>query len=137
MAADVLDVGTGRVKIVDAVKAQQAMTKDDVRGLINSGAIECRPIIGVSRARGREIAHQKKKGLRKSVGSRRGTAKTRMRPKEIWMKKVRGLRIALNDLKPKLAEGQYRALYMMIKGGYFRDRKHLKLYVTEKKLLKG
>ena len=74
---------------------------------------------------------QKKKGGQTGVGTRKGTKKSRMPRKELWMKKVRALRRQLNVIKAELNAGEYRRLYKMVQGGYFRDKGHLMLYVKE------
>jgi large subunit ribosomal protein L19e len=136
IAARVMDVGTTRVRIRDAEKAVKAMTRDDIRSLINQGAIEALPVTGVSRFRAKALAAKKKKGRRTGRGTRHGSVKTRTDPKGQWLRQVRALRRQLNVMKPGLNEGAYRKLYMMVKGGYFRSKSHLALYVEEKGLAK-
>lgn len=136
LASAVFGCGVNKVKIVDSAKASQAMTKDDVRALIHQGAVVRKPARGTSRVRARKIAVQKKKGLRKGSGSRHGTKKTRTPKKQKWMKKVRALRRKLLTFKEKIGSKNYRKLYNMIKGGYFRDKRHLELYMEEKGILK-
>jgi large subunit ribosomal protein L19e len=136
VAASVMDVGVNKVRITDPKKAIQAMTRDDLRGLISQGVIVALPATGVSRARARELALKKKRGLRTGRGTRHGSQKTRTDPKKMWLLKVRSLRRQLNEMKPQLNEGAYRKLYNMVKGGYFRSKSHMKLYVDEKGLMK-
>jgi len=136
IASDVMGVGVTRVRIVDAKKSQEAITKGDVRGLIASGAIEKRPVVGISRVRAKKIAIQKKKGRRRGAGNRRGAWNARTPPKEAWMARVRALREHLNEIKPTLNAQAYRQLYLMTKGGYFRSKGHMDLYIAEKKLKK-
>ncbi len=133
IASKVLKVGISRVVVKKPEEAAQAMTREDVRKLVEKGAISKKPEKGTSRARARKIEEQKKKGRRRGPGSRK---KTKKGTKEEWMKKVRALRKQLRELKPKLEPADYKRLYKMIKGGYFRSKSHLKLYVTERKLLK-
>ncbi len=137
MAAAVLGKGINRIKIVKPTQAAQAMTKDDVRALIKSGSIIVRRMKGMSRVRARKTAAQKKKSRQRGRGSRKGSYGARVKRKETWMIKVRSLRRQLNELKPKLQPKSYQTLYSMIKGGYFRSKGHLKLYVKEHKLLQG
>lgn len=136
LAAAIYGCGKTRVRVVDAAKASQAMTKDDVRGLIHQGAIAKKQVKGASKVRARKIAHQKKKGLQRGPGSRKGTKKTRTPKKARWMKRVRALRIRLLARKEKIGTANYRKLYNMIKGGYFRDKRHLELHMKEKGILK-
>lgn len=136
MAAAVMKVGKSKVRINKPDEAVQAMTKDDVRALIAKHAIEKREFRSPSRARARKTTAQKKKGRQKGRGSKRGAYGARIKGKEAWMEKVRSLRNELNSLQPKIIDESYRRLYKMIKGGYFRNKSHLKLYITEKKLWK-
>jgi len=134
LAANILGVGVNRVKIKDKEKAGEAMTRDDVRTLLKQGKLEVKPIKGTSRVRARIRKAQKKKGRRSGRGTRRGPKKARTPRKEVWMRKVRALRRQLKKIKKELKPGKYRKLYNMIKGGYFRDKGHLMLYVTEHEL---
>ena len=64
MAAQLMKVGKNKVKF-DSDRlddASEALTKDDVRALINSGAITERPKVGNSRGRVRQRKAQQKKG---------------------------------------------------------------------------
>lgn len=137
VAAKVMKIGVTRVKIVDEEKVQQAMTKDDIRGLIKQGAIVQKRKVGVSRVRAKMIAAQKKKGRRKGQGKRKGASKARSgRKKKVWMKSVRSQRKTLRETKAKLGERHYRKLYKMISRGYFTSKAHLRKYIAEKKMLK-
>ena len=134
LASKVLGIGVSRIRIKDREKAGQAMTRDDVRSLVKQGKIIIKPKFGVSKVRARKTKIQKKKGLRRGSGARKGGKKARTPRKELWMRRVRGLRRKLKLLKPELKPGTYRQLYNMIKGGYFRDKGHLTLYIKEHEL---
>ena len=134
LTSKVLGIGVSRIRIKDREKAGQAMTRDDVRSLVKQGKIIIKPKFGVSKVRARKTKIQKKKGLRKGSGTRKGGKKARTPRKELWMRRVRGLRRKLKLLKPELKTGAYRKLYNMIKGGYFRDKGHLTLYIKEHEL---
>ena len=134
LAAQIMKCGVSRIRIVDVTEAAQAMTKDDVRGLIKRNVVVRIQKKGVSRVRAKKIAIQKKKGRRRGKGSRKGAKKARTPKKRVWITKVRALRISLGKTKEKLNTGAYRKLYNMIKGGYFRTKDHLKNYIEEKKL---
>ncbi len=136
LAARVTGAGEKRIRIRDPEKAQQAMTGDDIRALIKQGAIEVIQKKGVSRARANKIRAQKKKGLRKGRGKRKGGTKSRTPKKEKWMKRVRALRRKLRGEKKNLTPNAYQRLYRMIKGGFFRDKGHLELYLKERGIKK-
>lgn len=130
LAAEVLDVGETRVwidpdRFEDVVAA---ITRDDIRNLIKEGAIRVRPERGVSRGRFR-IAHlQKKKGLRKGPGSRKGKVEG-----DSWEDRIRSMRSFLRLLKKRkiITPAVYRELYLKAKGGAFHDKRQLKTYIEE------
>ena len=73
LASQVLKVGQSRVWIdpqfIDEVSL--AITKSDIRRLIDEGAIQAKPQKGVSRGRTRYRIKQKRKGQRKGPGRRK------------------------------------------------------------------
>lgn len=116
---------------------QEAITKVDIRALIREGVISKKGVNYASRVRARKRARQKRKGRRKGWGKRKGKKHARLSKKEAWMGKIRAQRKLLNDLREKgLAKGVYQKLYLMAKGGFFRSRRHIKLYMEEQGLLK-
>ena len=136
IAKKVLKVGKKRVKIKKPEEAMQAMTREDVRDLVRKKAIKKEKPKGTSKARARKRKAQKKKGRQRGKGKRKGAVKARANKKEKWMEKIRAQRKYLKEIKPKLKEDAYRKLYLMCKGGYFRSKTHLNLYINEKKLWK-
>ncbi|MBS3060793.1 MAG: 50S ribosomal protein L19e [DPANN group archaeon] len=133
LAGDVLNTGAHKIVIKDLEKARQALTRDDIRALAKQGALEAKPRKGVSRGRAKKIAKQKKKGLRKGRGKRKGAIGTRLPKKEVWMTKIRALRRKLQELKPDLPDIKtYRHLYNMSRGGYFRNKAHLQIFIEDK-----
>lgn len=115
---------------------KEALTSADIRDLINSNAIVKKSPQSQSRVRARKIQVQKRKGLRKGLGSRKGTPKARLNPKETWMIKVRLQRSFIKELKDKklIAVQTYRQLYLKVKGNYFRNKRHVKEYIEQEKL---
>ncbi|ACX72080.1 Ribosomal protein L19e [Methanocaldococcus vulcanius M7] len=140
MASELLKCGIERVWIdpeqLDRVK--MAMSKDDIRVLIKEGVIKKKQKKGISSARVKKLKEQRKKGRRRGPGSRRGAAGARTPPKEKWMSTIRALRKTLKQLRDegKIDRSVYRKLYRMAKGGAFRSRGHLFLYMKEHELLK-
>jgi large subunit ribosomal protein L19e len=115
---------------------KEAITKLDIIGLVKDGAIKVKQKKGVSRVRAKKLAIQKTKGKRKGHGSRKGSHKTRVGKKKTWMLGVRLKRKFIKELKEKdLINNQvYRDIYRKIGGGFFRSKRHIKLYVEEHKL---
>lgn len=135
MAADVLDVGKNRVWIdpdrIDDVEG--AITKNDIRNLVESGAIDKKEKRGVSRGRARKTDTQKKKGRRSGHGTRKGKKNARKSGKESWKEKIRSLRKELKQMRDddELTSTQYRKLYDMASGGFFRNKKHMHIYIEK------
>ena len=131
-------VGRKRVKLVfdrfDEIK--ESITKADIRGLIKDGAIIINQKGGSSRGRIRKMRLQKSKGLRKGRGSRKGRLTARTPAKREWINKVRKQRKFIKLLRDnKIVTSQtYQLLYSKVKGGFFRSRRHLKLYIDEQDL---
>lgn len=133
LAAEILKVGKSRVwinpdKIEDVAPA---ITREDVRGLIDEGVISSKPEIGASRGRYRERQAKRAYGHRKGHGSRKGTKGARRGKKEIWVKKIRILRRRLKALKDEgaLTTQTHRKLYQKAKGGEFKNLAHLNSYL--------
>ncbi|MFB6191032.1 MAG: 50S ribosomal protein L19e [Candidatus Nanohaloarchaea archaeon] len=136
MAAEVLDVGKNRVWIDpdETEKVEEAITRQDIRNLVESGTIQKKDEKGNSRGRARENRDQKVKGRRKGQGSRKGKKTARKDSKQEWMEKIRAIRKRLKEMRDEgtVTQEQYRKLYDMAKGGFFRDTKHLENHVEEK-----
>jgi large subunit ribosomal protein L19e len=139
IAADVLDCGIDRVWIdpenLDEVKL--AMTKDDIRRLIKEGIIAKKQKKGISKARTKKLKEQKRKGKRKGPGSRRGAKGARTPKKRKWINTIRPLRKMLKELREEevIERSTYRKLYRMAKGGAFRSKSHMKMYMKDHGLL--
>lgn len=141
IAAKILKCGTNRVW-VDPQKLRDvsgAITREDVRRLINSDAIMKSPEEAPSRAKIRIRAIKKRKGRRSGHGSRKGSFESRTgnTQKLRWIKTIRPQRQMISELKASGAINNetYKRLYKLSKGGVFRSRKHLELYMKEHKML--
>ncbi len=135
LASELLKVGKTRI-VFDSDKLKEikeAITREDVRGLIIKGIISVKKKKGVSRARAKKLHEQRKKGRRKGQGSRKGTKTARTPKKRAWINRIRPQRSFLKLLKEKgkITNAQFRKLYRLAKGGFFRSRRHLKLYASK------
>jgi large subunit ribosomal protein L19e len=136
LAAGVLKVGKSRVwispKTEDQKDIQAAITRIDIKRLIKKGMIKSMPT-KITRPR---TATERMK--RKKSGSRKGSKHARLPKKRKWIMTVRPLRAMLKELRThnQLDNVTYRKLYMLVKGGQFRSRSHMKLYIEQHKLLK-
>ncbi|MCC6012986.1 MAG: 50S ribosomal protein L19e [Candidatus Verstraetearchaeota archaeon] len=133
LAAEILGVGIGRIWIdpskIDEVS--NAITREEIRKLIEKGIIKAKQKKGTSRARARRIHRQKRKGLRKGPGSRKGAVKV-----DDWVERVRAMRRFLRLLRDRkiITRKVYRMLYMKVKGGVFHDKRQIKAYIEEHNL---
>ncbi|MEK6970542.1 MAG: 50S ribosomal protein L19e [archaeon] len=128
MAADILGVGESKVWIDSAqlAKAAEAMTRDDIRGLIAQRIVRKRQDAQHSRGAARILHAKKRLGRKSGKGKRTGTKKARSKPREQWISRVRALRKTLRGhQKAGTLKGNYRTLYKQIKGNHFRGTKHL------------
>ena len=133
LAADVLDVGKGRVWLDPAAQEEiaEAITREDVRALVEEGAIRAEPARGNARGRARARNEKRAYGHRKGPGSRKGRAGARQDGKAEWTANIRAQRRALRELRDEgdLTPTQYRELYAKASGGEFRSVAYLKNYI--------
>jgi large subunit ribosomal protein L19e len=113
---------------------KEAITKADIRGLIKDNAIKKSHSKGVSRGRARKVLVQKRKGKQKGSASKKGSRNARLPRKREWINKVRSQRILIKMLKEKkiIDDKLYRELYLKSKGGFFRSKRHIKIYLEER-----
>lgn len=139
IAATILKCGKDRVIFnkdkLDDIKG--AITKADIKSLIKNGVIIARKKKGISRGRSKLTHHQKQLGRRRGIGSRKGKKTARSPSKKSWMTKVRTQRDLLLTLKNKdlIPKEEYRNLYRKISGGFFRSRRHIRIYLKENNIL--
>jgi large subunit ribosomal protein L19e len=140
LAGKILGVSPKKVKFAqDSLEEiKKAITRSDIRGLIAVGKIQKSKSNLHSRAGARKVAAQKKKGRQKGKGSRKGSKHSIVSRKEKWMAKIRTQRQFLVELRDKklLIPADYRMLRNRSKGGFFRNKRHIKLYLTERNLIK-
>jgi large subunit ribosomal protein L19e len=132
MAAQILKVGKNRVwldpkhtKDLDA-----SITKADVRKMILKGWVKGLP---------EKIHKPKEKRKRgRGHGSRKGAKYSIVNRKRRWILRVRPMRAMLKEMKEKqqIDNPTFRKLYGLVKGGMFRSRSHLRLYMEQNNLLK-
>jgi large subunit ribosomal protein L19e len=138
LAAQILKCSKNKI-CMDTTRLEdikEAITKSDIRSLIAEGTVRKKQSNALSRARARKIAVQKRKGRRKGLGKRKGKKTARLRKKTGWINRIRTQRNFLKELKEKgiITSLVYHQLYMKSKGGFFRSKRHIKLYVEEHNL---
>ena len=140
LAAQILKCGENRIRFdsdrLEDIK--EAITKTDIRSLVSNGVISKRRLLNTSGFWARKRREQKSYGKQKGHGSRKGKKTARLNPKRTWMNKIRLQRGFIKSLRENnmITSVAYHELYMKSKGGFFRSLRHLKLYITEKGLIK-
>ncbi|MFH0874344.1 MAG: 50S ribosomal protein L19e [archaeon] len=141
IAAQIIKGSPKRVKFDETrlEDIKKAITKQDIKSLIDDGVIVALPKRGVSKGRSRAAHAQKKKGLKSGQGSRKGKANARHNKKRTWINKIRLQRSFLKELKTKKAINNetFRMLYAKAKGGFFRSKRHIKLYLADQGTFKN
>lgn len=132
LAAKILKVGQGKVWM-DPAKPKdisQAITRADVRRLI------LKKIIKRQHGKIRMPGQQKKS--KRGQGSRKGSKHSIVDSKTKWIQTVRPLRRELKELKKSqlIENATYRQMRRLVKGGMFRNRSHIRLYLEQHGLLK-
>lgn len=139
IAAKVLKCSPKRVVLDPASSAdiKEAITRADVKRLVGSKLIAKAQKKSISRSRARKTLVQKRKGRQVGQGSRKGKHGARVSSKSQWMAKVRLQRAFIKELKEKdiISQKAYSDLYGKVKGGYFRNKRHIKLYIEEAELV--
>lgn len=138
LAASVLDCGVYRVWI-DPERADEvsmAITREEIRGLINSKAIKVLPENSQSRGRARILAEKKKKGRRVGSGSKKGKKYSVVSRKTRWINRIRAQRKHLTSLRERrvITVTTYRSLYRKAKGGEFRSVAELERFINDNNL---
>ena len=133
LASDVLDVGESRVWFdPDAQGAiADAITREDIRELVDEGSVRAKDAKGNSRGRARKRKAKQDYGHQTGPGSRRGKSGGRQQRKEQWEQTIRAQRRKLKELRAdgEITRTQYRDLYDKSKGGEFRSVQYLLNYI--------
>ncbi len=139
LAAEILDCGTERVWIDDTMldEVVEAITREEVKKLINSDIIKKKPKEGNSRGRHRHDKAQRSKGRRKGYGKRKGTKNARESKKESWKKRIRSMRKELRYMRDNdiIERSVYRKFYNKAKGGTFEDKSDMIVHMKMEGIL--
>ena len=139
IAAQLMKCAPSRVRFDTArtTEIKEAITKFDIWALIKQGVIQRVQIVGTSRGRARALHQQKLSGRSRGHGSRKGRSGARENTKRAWMNRIRNQRELIKTLKDNesITKVAFRDMYQKAKGGYFRSRRHVKLYIEEHNLI--
>lgn len=133
LAADIMGCGKDRVWLDPEAQQEvaEAITREDVRGLVEDGVVREKRKKGVSRGRARERDEKREYGHQKGPGTRKGKKGARSDSKDEWKSGVRALRKELRRMKrdDEIGASEYRDLYAKAKGGEFDSVRYLRNYV--------
>lgn len=136
LVSRVVGVGLSRIKF-DSEKSDEiadAITRDNIRGLITAGIVTIKPAGGTSRGRSKFKKMQKKK-RGATTGSKKGRKGARVGKKEVYVKKVRALRYRLRVAKDRkeITNPEFWSLYRKVGGNTVRNIAHLRTLIEEVK----
>lgn len=136
LAADVLDVGKSSVWLDPEAQGEiaAAITRDDVRELVDDGLIQAEEPDGNSRGRARERHKKRAYGHQKGHGTRKGKSGGRQDDSDEWRSRIRAQRKRLRELRDDedvLEASEYRTLYDRASGGEFDSVADLERYIDE------
>lgn len=141
IAAEMLKCGVHRVWVDEQYLSEVslALTRDDIRKLIDDKVIRKKQIQGVSRGRAREHTLARTEGKRRGYGRRSGKKGARTGPKKrLWINRIRPQRRYLRGLRDNdmITPTQYRELYRKAKGGQYRSLSYLRGNLVESGIIK-
>ena len=140
LAAQILKTSGKKIRLdsdrLEDIK--EAITKADIKSLIKDNAITEKRARGISGHRISKKRVKKRKGRRSGFGSIKGSKGARRGKKRAWIRSVRAQRGFLKLLRDKkiIPDNEYRPLYMKSKGGFFRSKRHIKVYMKERGIIK-
>ena len=139
LASKVTGAGKSRIRIdfEHRDKVKEAITKADVRDLIDEGVISVTPAKSNSRSRAKARLVARKKGRQRGQAKRSGTQNARHNSKRDWINRIRLQRKLLKSFKDRglLTSSDRKTLYLKAKGGFFRHKRQLLQYIDQNKLL--
>jgi len=123
LAAEELGVGKNRIWFDPERQSDlaEAITREDIRELVDEGVIQVDPESGNSRGRARERQKKRADGHQSGPGTRKGKAGARQDRKEDWQSRIRAQRKRLRELRDagEITRSEYRELYDKAGGGEF------------------
>jgi large subunit ribosomal protein L19e len=136
LVARIIGVGANRIRFEpDRLEdVADSITRDNIRSLVNSGAIWTVKPKGTSRGRSSD-KRSVWKVHGKGSGSKKGKRTARVGKKEVYVVRVRSMRYHLRVLKERkdITNEIYWSLYKKVNGGQVRSLAHLRDLVKEAK----
>ncbi len=135
LAADVLDCGKNKIWLDPARQEDlsEAITRKDIRELVDEGVIRAEAPKGNSRGRARKRQKKRSYGHQKGPGTRKGKAGAREGTKENWQSSIRAQRAHLRELRDdgEIDRSTYRDLYDKAGGGEFDSVADIDRYIDK------
>jgi large subunit ribosomal protein L19e len=131
IAAELLDRGISKVRIKpDRVEDAKAITREDVRNLITTGAVYALKEKHNMSIYSKELRKKRNQGRGRGPGRRKGSAKARMAVD--YKKRIRGQRRVLAVLKKEkvIDNVAFKRFYKLVKGGNFQTKASLLSHLT-------
>ncbi|HKU50250.1 MAG TPA: 50S ribosomal protein L19e [Nitrososphaera sp.] len=137
LVSRILGVGSNRIRFEpDRLEdVGDSITRENIRSLVNSGAIWTVQRKGTSR--GRSVDKKSVWKIHgKGQGSKKGKKTARIGKKEVYVVRVRSMRYHLRVLKERkdINNDVYWSLYKKVNGGQVRSLAHLRDLVKEAKI---
>jgi len=102
IASEILKCGITRVRVKESKEVGEALTREDIRSLIQKGEIWKIQKKGTSRGKARKLLKQKRRGRRRGAGSKKGRVRTK---KKDWIKGIRAQRRLLAEFRDEAWQG--------------------------------
>ncbi|MEM0043437.1 MAG: 50S ribosomal protein L19e [Sulfolobales archaeon] len=141
LAAEILGVGENNIRfnLERLEDISKAFRREEIKALIEDGAIYYVKPHRNSRGRINILKEKKRKGRRRGQGSRKGARGARADEEEVWVNRIRKIRRYLKYLKNSeiIDSKTFRRLYRMAKGGHFRSLASLKQYLEAEGIIRS
>lgn len=132
-AAQILNRGKTAIRIMpgSVADAEKALTRDDVRKLIEKGSIYATKEKHNASSRSKMLKLARQEGRRRGPGRRRGTANARSG--RTWEKKIRSQRRLLSELREmgKIDSKTFQSFYRHTKGNEYATKANMILHLRE------
>ncbi|MEZ0290454.1 MAG: 50S ribosomal protein L19e [Sulfolobales archaeon] len=141
LAAEILGVGENNIRfdIERMEDISKAFRREEIKALIEDGAIYAEKPRRNSRGRIKILREKRRRGRRRGHGSRKGVKSARVDEERMWVYRIRKIRRYLKYLKDHdmIDTRTFRKLYRMAKGGYFKSLSSLKARLEAEGLVKS